>query len=98
MTLAASGFREALAGYASSLLLVYSILVLAWVAGSWVIAAGKVPGWLFPVLRFLDSVVGPYVRLFRRFIPMIGPVDISPLVALLALQIVGGIIVGLLRG
>jgi len=98
VTVAASGFRDALAGYASSLLLVYTILVIAWVAGSWVIAAGKVPGWLFPVLRFLDSVVGPFVRLFRRFIPMIGPVDISPLVALLALQIVGGLLIGLIRG
>lgn len=98
MSIAASGFREGLAGYLSSLLLVYSILMLAWVAGSWVIAAGRVPGWLFPILRFLDSVVGPVIRLFRRFVPMLGPVDISPLVALLALQIVGGIVVGLIRG
>lgn len=98
MTVAASSFREGLAGYLASLLLVYSILMLAWVAGSWVIAMGKVPGWLFPVLRFLDSVVGPVVRLFRKFIPMIGPVDISPLVALLALQIVGGLLVSLIRG
>ena len=35
----------------------------------------------------------PTCGIFRRFIPPIGPVDISPIVAILVLQIVGGIIV-----
>ena len=98
MILAATAWRVASANYLSSLLLVYSILVLAWVVGSWVISTGRVPGWLFPILRFLESVVGPYIALFRKVIPSIGPVDISPLVALLTLQLVGGIVVSLLRG
>ena len=98
MILAAAPWRTEASNYLGSLLLVYSILVLAWVVGSWVIATGRVPGWLFPILRFLESVVGPYVALFRKVIPPIGPVDISPLVALLALQLVGGIAVSLLRG
>lgn len=98
MILAAPAWRIEAANYLSSLLLVYSVLVLAWVVGSWVIATGRVTGWLFPILRFLDSVVGPYLALFRKVIPSIGPVDISPLVALLALQLVGGIAVTLLRG
>jgi len=98
MIIAASTFRIEAASYLSALLLVYSVLVLGWVVGSWVIATGKVPGWLFPILRFLESVVGPYVGLFRKVIPSIGPVDISPLVALLTLQLVGGLVVSLLRG
>ena len=40
----------------------------------------------------------PYLRIFRRFIPPFGPIDISPIVAILVLQIVGGIIVNLIRG
>ena len=36
--------------------------------------------------------------IFRRFIPAIGPLDFSPIVAILVLQIVGGIVVGLIRG
>lgn len=98
MVLIASTVREGIAGYVSSLFLVYSILILAWVVGSWVIATGRVPGWLFPILRFLESVVGPYMALFRRFIPPIGPVDISPLVGLILLQVVGSLLVSLIRG
>jgi uncharacterized protein YggT (Ycf19 family) len=94
----AAGARAGLAGYLSSLILVYSILIFAWVLGSWVIATGKVPAWMFPILRFLEAVVGPYVGLFRRFIPPLGPLDLSPIAALVVLQIGGGLLVGLLRG
>ena len=98
MILAASALRDNVAGYLSALVLVYSVLILAWVAGSWVIATGKVPGWMFPVLRFLESVVGPYMAFFRRFVPMLGPVDISPLVGLIALQVVGTLVISAIRG
>ncbi|HWT93101.1 MAG TPA: YggT family protein [Solirubrobacteraceae bacterium] len=36
--------------------------------------------------------------MFRRFIPPIGPLDISPIVAILVLRIVGDIVVSLVRG
>jgi YggT family protein len=90
--------RSGLADYLQSLILVYSILIFAWVLGSWVIATGRVPGWLFPILRFLEAVVGPFVVIFRRFIPPLGPLDLSPIIALLVLQLGGGLLVGLLRG
>jgi uncharacterized protein YggT (Ycf19 family) len=42
------------------------------------------------------------VGLFRRFIPPLkmgpGALDLSPIVAFLVLYIVGGIVVGLIRG
>ena len=98
MIFAASGLRSGLADYLQSLILVYSILIFAWVLGSWVIATGRVPGWLFPSLRFLEAVVGPFVGIFRRFIPPLGPLDLSPIIALLVLQLGGGLLVGLLRG
>ena len=58
------------------------------------------PEWLrhVPAVEFLRQVCEPYLSLFRRFIPPIGPVDISPIVAILVLQIVGGIVVNLIRG
>ena len=49
--------------------------------------------WSDAVLGFLRDVCEPYLRIFRRFIPMIGPLDFSPIVALLVLQIVGNIVV-----
>ena len=50
------------------------------------------------VLDFLRDVTEPYLRIFRRLGLRIGPLDLSPLIALLVLQIGGGIIVGLIRG
>jgi YggT family protein len=49
------------------------------------------------VLDFLRDVTEPYLRLFR-FLPLrIGPLDLTPIVAILALRILGGILVDLVR-
>ena len=57
---------------------------------------------LSAVVGFVNDVVDPYLNLFRRFLPplKIGPgaLDLSPIVGFLVLQIVGGIVVGLIRG
>lgn len=90
--------RAEIAGYLSALLLVYSVLIVAWVLKSWIIVSGATISWLYPVFRFLDSTVGPLMAFFRRFIPPLGPVDISPIVALLAVQIGGGFVVRLVGG
>ena len=50
------------------------------------------------MLGFLRDVCEPYLRIFRRFIPMIGPLDISPIVALIVLSLVGSVVEGLIRG
>ena len=50
------------------------------------------------VLDFLRQVCEPYLRFFRRFIPPLGPLDMSPIVAILVLYVVGGIVVSLIRG
>jgi YggT family protein len=54
------------------------------------------------VLTFVRDVTDPYLNLFRRFIPPVrmgpGALDLSPMVAIIVLWIVGGIIVGLVRG
>lgn len=40
-----------------------------------------------PVVRFIYEITEPVLGLFRRIIPPIGVLDISPLVAILALQV-----------
>jgi YggT family protein len=47
------------------------------------------------VLDFLRDVSEPYLRIFRRLPLRIGPIDLSPIVALIVLRVVGGLIVGL---
>jgi uncharacterized protein YggT (Ycf19 family) len=50
------------------------------------------------VTGFIEESTEPALRLFRSFIPRIGPLDISPIVAILAVSILGGIVVNLIRG
>jgi YggT family protein len=61
---------------------------------------GRVPysRWSSAVIGFLRDVVEPYLSIFRRFIPPIGPIDVSPIVAILVLQIVGRLIINVIHG
>ena len=69
----------------SSFVSMYTILILAAVVLSWVRPAG-----LSRVWHAIDSLTGPYLRVFRRIIPPLGRLDFSPVVALLTLQLAGG--------
>jgi YggT family protein len=93
--------REQIANFVSALLTVYIILIFAYILTSLIFAfGGRIPysSWSSAVLGFLRDVCEPYLRLFR-FIPPIGPLDVSPIVAILVLQLVGrGIIVPLIHG
>lgn len=93
--------RGDVADFLSALLTVYVILILAYIVIQFFFAFGARPGyyrWLDTVLTFLRDVAEPYLRIFRRFIPPIGPIDISPIVAIIVLQVVGNIIIGIVRG
>jgi YggT family protein len=65
---------------------VYILTIFAYILTSWV----RLPysPWLNRIQRFLYDVSEPYLRLFRRVIPPFGPLDISPVVAVLVLVIV----------
>ena len=65
---------------------VYILLILAYILTSWI----RLP--YSPVLnriqRFLYDVCEPYLRLFRRILPPLGPLDLSPIVAVFFLGLV----------
>jgi uncharacterized protein YggT (Ycf19 family) len=71
---------------------VYTLLIFAYVILSWV----RSPYSAHPVVRFLHDVCDPYLRLFRRVLPPIGPVDLSPIVAVIFLVIVERLVNGVL--
>jgi YggT family protein len=92
--------RGDVADFVEALFFVYTILIVANVLLSWIQQFRPIPYnlTLRAVIGFIEETTEPFLRLFRSFIPRIGPIDISPVVAILVLWIGGGIIVGLIRG
>jgi YggT family protein len=91
--------RRQIAEFLSALIWVYTLIVIAWVIFSFVFAMGlRVPYSrpLNAVLDFLRDVTEPFLRIFRRLPLRVGPLDLTPIVAILALRIVGNIVVGLI--
>jgi len=48
------------------------------------------------IVEFLEAICEPYLKLFRKFIPPIGMVDISPVVGLIVLSVIQNLIIALL--
>jgi YggT family protein len=99
--LLASVTRDDVASYVSTLFLIYTILIFVRVLMSWFtrIPYNRV---LMGVLDFVRETTDPYLNLFRRFVPMVrigpGALDLSPIVAIIVLSIVGRIVVSLIAG
>jgi YggT family protein len=74
---------------------VYVLLILAYIILSWVRLPYSV--WLNRIQRFLYDVVDPYLRLFRRIVPPLGPLDLSPMVAVIVLVVVRKILDSILN-
>jgi uncharacterized protein YggT (Ycf19 family) len=88
--------RTQIADFLDALLWVYVLIIFAYILTQLIFSfGGRVPysRWSSAVLGFLRDVCEPYLGIFRRFIPPIGPVDVSPIVAILVLQIVGGLLI-----
>ncbi len=75
-------------------LLVYILLVFAYILSSWFQLPYR--PWLYRIRQFLSDVCEPYLRVFRRILPPLGPLDLSPIVAVFVLVIADQVIVSLL--
>jgi YggT family protein len=90
---------QQLADFVSALILVYTICIIGWVVLSLVFSLGvRVPynRFVSAVMDFLRDVSNPFLNLFRRLPLQIGPLDLTPMVAIIVLQVGGGILVGLI--
>ncbi|HUW65706.1 MAG TPA: YggT family protein [Spirochaetia bacterium] len=72
---------------------VYYILILARVVLSWIRHDPY-----HPLIRFIYEITEPVLGFFRRIIPSMGMLDLSPLIALLALEFAHWLIVTILLG
>lgn len=48
------------------------------------------------IRRFLDNLVQPLLDPIRRLLPPAGPMDFSPIVLLILLQVIGRVLAGIL--
>jgi YggT family protein len=71
-------------------LLVYMLLIFAYVLTSWVRLPYNI--WVRRIADFLRDVCEPYLRLFRRVLPPLGPLDLSPIVAILSLVVIRAVV------
>ena len=74
----------------------YIAIIIAWMLSTWVRLPYNI--WINRIRTFLDETASPFVGFFRRFVPRIGMLDLSPLVALIALQIGARIVESILDG
>jgi YggT family protein len=88
--------RTQIADYLSTLIYVYTLLIILFIVIQLLFSVGIRPPYsrtLDIVLNFLRDVCEPFLRLFRRVIPSFGGLDLSPILAILTLQIVNTIVV-----
>ena len=78
---------------------VFSFLILVEVIGSWVVAARvRLPSWGYDILSTVHNITAPMLEPIRRLIPSLGGLDISPIIALILLDLLRGVIIRALLG
>jgi|SRR5690349_4549819 YggT family protein len=101
MTLAEAITRVDIANYVNALFEVYILLIFIYILLNLLFSFGvRLPYSRFSdaVLNFLRDVCEPFLRLFRRFIPPIGMLDLSPMIAIIVLYFIRTIVVNAISG
>ena len=83
---------SSLAYIVAGLLQLVNGLVLLWCLLSWFPNVR----WYEQPFKTLDQIVQPIVAPFRRIIPPISNIDLSPMIAIIVLQLVAGVVQQLL--
>ncbi|TVQ48911.1 MAG: YggT family protein [Gloeocapsa sp. DLM2.Bin57] len=67
------------------LLLIFIRLILSWF---------QTADFAYQAISFLSPITDPYLNIFRSFIPPLGGIDLSPILAIIVLQLVGSVLTG----
>jgi YggT family protein len=101
MMLALATTRDDIANYVNALFGVYIVLIFVYILLNLLFSFGmRMPyaRWSEAVMNFLRDVAEPYLRLFRRFIPPLGAIDLSPMIAIIVLYFVRALVVSVIQG
>ncbi len=71
--------------------LIYTLMIMGRLIASWFPNSYN-----YPLVRFLGFYTEPYLGLFRKIIPPIGILDLSPMVAIIVLQLAEKLLLSLL--
>jgi YggT family protein len=85
-----------LANFIAALGYVYTLMIIAYIVMSMLPLPYNRT--LITIRDFLDQTVSPFLNVFRRFIPPLGPIDISPMIAIIALNVVTKVLIGIVLG
>jgi YggT family protein len=98
--LALASVQSQIGSYLSALVIVYIIILLVYLLTNMIFSFGARPPyaiWSEAVLNFVRDMSQPYLSIFRRFIPPLGPIDLSPMVAIFVLLFLDEVIRRLLN-
>jgi YggT family protein len=76
----------------NTLFTTYTFMLLARVLGSWFPSFANTR-----LMQFIGFYTDPYLNLFRKIIPPLGMLDLSPMVAFFSLQIIQWVLFSLIR-
>ena len=73
----------------------YWLVIIVYILTSWLRLPYSVT--LNRIQRFLYDVCEPYLRIWRRILPMFGPIDLSPMVGIIVVEIAAQIVIAILN-
>jgi YggT family protein len=77
----------------------FTIVILIDVIASWIMVANvRLPDAIFRLLAIIHNIAGIVLNPIRRVIPSMGGLDLSPIIALIVLQLLQQMFVRLVRG
>jgi YggT family protein len=94
--------RGDIAGYLSDLIYVYILLIFLYIVVQLLFSVGVRPPYSRTtdrLLGFLHDVCEPFLRIFRRWLPQLGGLDLSPMIAIFTLYVIDIVVVqGVING
>ena len=79
---------ELLTNTVANFIQIYLLLIFVRILLSWFQTAD----WANQIMSFLSPITDPYLNIFRSLIPPLGGLDISPILAIFALQFVASMV------